>query len=133
MRLRTLAPLLQEDFEFHSLQKELRPEDQSSVADFPQLHSHADALHDFTDTAALVAELDGVITIDTAVAHLAGALGKPVWILLPYVADYRWLTQRSDSPWYPTARLFRQHRIGDWSKVIEDVIQGLHESHFIAG
>jgi Flp pilus assembly protein TadD len=133
MSLRTLAPLLKEDFEFHSLQKALRAEDWAALADFPQLHSHSEALHDFTDTAALVAELDGVITIDTSVAHLAGALGKPVWILLPYVADYRWLTQRNDSPWYPTARLFRQNSIGDWSNVIEDVIHGLHESHAIAG
>ena len=123
--LRTLAPLLNEDYAFHSLQKELRAGDRVALAEFPQLHSHSEALHDFTDTAALVAELDVVITIDTSVAHLAGALGKPVWILLPYAADYRWLTERSDSPWYPTARLFRQGSIGDWSSVIENVISVL--------
>ena len=133
MTLRTLAPLLNENYAFHSLQKELRTEDRAALAKFPQLHSHSEALHDFTDTAALIAELDVVITIDTSVAHLAGAMGKPVWILLSYAADYRWLTERSDSPWYPTARLLRQDSIGDWSSVIEDVIHGLHESHDIAG
>ena len=72
----------------------------------------------FDDTAALVAALDLVISIDTAVAHLAGALGKSVWIMLPYAADWRWLIEREDSPWYPTARLCRQPRPGDWGSVV---------------
>jgi len=75
-------------------------------------------LGDFKATAALVAALDLVISVDTAVAHLAGALGKPVWILLPYAADWRWLVDREDSPWYPSARLLRQPRRGDWDAVI---------------
>jgi ADP-heptose:LPS heptosyltransferase len=62
-----------------------------------------------------------VITVDSAVAHLAGALGKPVWILLPFYADWRWLTGREDSPWYPTARLFRQKKRGDWKDVVDRV------------
>lgn len=78
-------------------------------------------LDTFADTAALIDGLDLVITIDTVVAHLAGALGKPVWILLPYAADWRWLRGREDSPWYPTARLYRQPRIGDWDHVIQRV------------
>ena len=73
---------------------------------------------DFADTAAVVAQLDLVIAVDTAVAHLAGAMGKPVWILLPFVVDWRWLLDRDDRPWYPNARLFRQPRIGDWDSVI---------------
>lgn len=73
----------------------------------------------FDDTAALVAALDLVISIDTAVAHLAGALGKPVWIVLPYAADWRWLIDREDSPWYPTARLYRQPHPGDWASVVD--------------
>ena len=73
---------------------------------------------DFTDTAAALVNLDLVITCDTAVAHLAGALAKPTWVLLPLAAEWRWLTERVDSPWYPTARLFRQRRLGDWDEVM---------------
>jgi ADP-heptose:LPS heptosyltransferase len=82
-------------------------------------------LVDFEDTAALIANLDLVITVDTAVAHLAGGLGRPVWILLPYAADWRWLTGRDDSPWYPSAKLFRQRRAGDWGDVLLRVRQAL--------
>jgi tetratricopeptide (TPR) repeat protein len=76
---------------------------------------------DFADTAAVIANLDLVITIDTSVAHLAGAMAKPVWVLLPFAADWRWLGEREDSPWYPTMRLFRQRRAGDWAEVMERV------------
>jgi tetratricopeptide (TPR) repeat protein len=79
------------------------------------------AIHDFADTAALVARLDLVITVDTSVAHLSGALGKPTWLLLPSAPDWRWLLEREDSPWYPTMRLFRQARFGDWATVAERV------------
>jgi tetratricopeptide (TPR) repeat protein len=85
-------------------------------------------LQDFSDTAALIANLDLVITIDSATAHLAGALGKPVWVLLPFMADWRWMQDRSDSPWYPTARLFRQSRAGDWTGAIGHVIEALKGS-----
>jgi hypothetical protein len=71
-------------------------------------------IDDLADTAALIAHLDLVLTIDSAVAHLAGALGKPVWVLLPFCPDWRWMRDRDDSPWYPTARLFRQSAPGDW-------------------
>jgi hypothetical protein len=84
-----------------------------------------DELRDYADTAALILLLDLVVTIDTSVAHLAGALGKPVWIMLQYSADWRWLLGRDDSPWYPTARLFRQHRRGDWDGVVADVAKEL--------
>ena len=76
----------------------------------PLLIDHSAELHDYADTAALISLLDLVVTIDTSVAHLAGALGKPVWIMLQHSADWRWLLDRDDSPWYPTARLFRQQR-----------------------
>lgn len=75
---------------------------------------------DYAETAALMAELDLIITVDTSIAHAAGALGRPVWIMLQYIADFRWLLDRADSPWYPTARLFRQPRIGDWSAVVAE-------------
>lgn len=83
---------------------------------------------DFADTARAIAQLDLVITVDTAVAHLAGAMGKPTWVLLPFVPDWRWLLEREDSPWYPTARLFRQHRLGEWAPVLEQVAQSLHRA-----
>ncbi len=77
-----------------------------------------EAIEDFDDTAAILSAVDLVITSDTSVAHLAGALGKPVWVLLQHVADWRWLRERGDNPWYPTARLFRQPKIDDWESVI---------------
>jgi hypothetical protein len=107
--------------EFVSVQKEIRSDDTPALDGLPGLRCFGDELIDFGETAALISELDLVITVDTAVAHLAGALGKPVWILLPHVADWRWLLDRADSPWYPSARLFRQDRPGDWSSVIAEV------------
>ena len=123
--LHLLAPLLTLDFEFHALYSTVREEDRTALERWPQLIRHEHDLADFADTAALIAELDRVISADTAVAHLAGAMGAPVWILLPFVPDFRWLTGRSDSPWYPTARLFRQHRRGDWPGVVEEVRRAL--------
>ena len=79
------------------------------------------AINDFADTAAMMDGLDLIITVDTAVAHLAGALGKPVWTLLPFVPDWRWGLEKDETPWYPTMRLFRQPRIGDWETVIAEV------------
>ena len=84
-------------------------------------------ISEFTDTAALIANLDLVITIDTAVAHLAGALGKPTWLMLPFTSDWRWMDNRSDSPWYPTMRLFRQPAEGDWGSVVAEVVQALQK------
>jgi len=92
------------------------------------LHDFTTDLHDFEDTAALVVNLDLVISVDTAVAHLAGALGKPVWLLNRFDADWRWLMNRDDSPWYPTLRQFRQPSFGDWNSVVcaaRDALQRL--------
>lgn len=82
-------------------------------------------LHDFAETAAVIANLDLVITVDTAVAHLAGAMGVPVWVMLPFSPDWRWLLGRSDSPWYPSMTLFRQSRAGDWDSVVAEVARRL--------
>jgi hypothetical protein len=82
-------------------------------------------LSDFAETAALISNLDLVISADTAVAHLAGALAKPVWVLLPFVSDWRWMMDRTDSPWYPTMRLFRQPRWGDWDEPVKRVTNEL--------
>ena len=78
-------------------------------------------LNDFSDTAALIANLDLIISVDTAVVHLAGAMGKPAWVLLPFVPDWRWMLDRNDSPWYPSLRLFRQPAIGEWEKPISEI------------
>ena len=84
-----------------------------------------DRLKDFADTAALISHLDLVITVDTAVAHLAGALGIPVWLALPLTPDWRWLLEREDSPWYPSMHLFRQSTWGDWADVFEKLTEAL--------
>jgi ADP-heptose:LPS heptosyltransferase len=82
-------------------------------------------IKDFADTAALIDNLDVVITVDTAVAHLAGAMGKPTWVLIRSVPDWRWMLDRSDCPWYPTMRLFRQPSVGDWTTPVEQVVEAL--------
>ncbi|MBV8654350.1 MAG: glycosyltransferase family protein, partial [Alphaproteobacteria bacterium] len=110
---------------FFALQKEPRESDKATLSAVPGLTLLGDRLADFADTAAAISLLDLVITVDTAVAHLAGALGKAVWILLPFAADWRWMLGRADSPWYPSARLFRQKAIGDWDSVVGDVRDAL--------
>lgn len=126
--LKLLEPLLSLPVEFHCLQKDIRPDDALTLADFKQIHQHQTELNDFSDTAALVDAMDLIISVDTALAHLAGAMAKPVWILLPYVPDFRWLLNRSDSPWYPTAKLFRQPAIGNWHGLVAEVTEKLAES-----
>ena len=95
------------------------------VPDDMTLISLTEELVDFSDTAAAIAGLDLVISVDTSVAHLAGAMGKPVWVLLPVNSDWRWLLERNDSPWYPTMRLFRQSVFGDWESVFHQVAEDL--------
>ena len=101
-----------------SLQSHMREADRDVLRGLPNLVHLGDSFRDFADTAAVIALLDVVVSVDTAVAHLAGAMGKPVIVLLPYAADFRWLRGRDDSPWYPSARLFRQPAFGDWDSVI---------------
>jgi ADP-heptose:LPS heptosyltransferase len=118
--LQTLARILDVDAHFISLQKNPRDSDREILVGLDILDM-TDHLSDFEETAALIACLDLVITVDTSVAHLAGGLGCPVWILLPYRPDYRWLLDRDDSPWYPTARLFRQPKMHDYDSVVQRV------------
>ena len=99
---------------FVSLQKPMPSRDLETMARFPGMTNLADDLTDFGETAALMENLDLVVTVDTSMGHLAGALGKPVWILIPKAADWRWMLDREDSPWYPSVRLFRQQKPGDW-------------------
>jgi tetratricopeptide (TPR) repeat protein len=123
--LKVLLRIINEKAEWHSLQKDVLESDQSSLHSSPAIRNHASSLINFSDTAALITKMDLVISIDTAVAHLAGALGKPVWVLLPFHPDFRWLLERENNPWYPTARLFRQPLPGDWEAVAERVCQEL--------
>jgi Flp pilus assembly protein TadD len=101
-----------------SLQREMRDADREILRRLPNLIDLGPELADFADTAGVISLLDVVISVDTAVAHLAGAMGKPVVILLPHAADFRWLRDRQDTPWYPTAKLSRQKAFGDWDSVI---------------
>lgn len=110
---------------FFSLQKDLRDGDGHLPTEFPGVAELGSRLTDFTDTAAVVSLLDLVITVDTSVAHLAGALGRPTWVMIPFRPDWRWQLGRNDSPWYPSVRLFRQPRIGDWDAVVAEVRQAL--------
>lgn len=120
--LATLLTLLDRDAEFHSIQKEYRCADTEILTiTRDRLRDHAEDILDFGDTAALIEEMDLIISVDTAGAHLAGALGKPVWILLPYANDFRWLVDRQDSPWYPTARLFRAPAFHSWQPVLDQL------------
>jgi tetratricopeptide (TPR) repeat protein len=109
------------DIEFVSLQGELGAAEAASLARHTNVVALGEELRDFADTAAVVSLLDLVVSADTALVHLAGALGAPVWVLVPFAPDFRWLLARPDSPWYPSARLFRQPRFGDWESVLARV------------
>ena len=120
LSLEKLSPLSElEGVVFYSLQKGKAVGQMKEAQDIMGLVDYTDHLNDFSDTAALIENLDLVISVDTAVVHLAGAMGKRVWTLLPYIPDWRWLLYRSDSPWYPSMRLFRQPEYGDWDSVIK--------------
>lgn len=120
-----LAPLLARDgIDFISLQRDVRETDKTALEKSGVLRPDLDKA-DFADTAAIIATLDLVIAVDTAVAHLTGALGKPLWLLLPFSPDWRWLLARDDSPWYPGAQLFRQPKIADWDSVISRLGEAL--------
>ena len=112
---------------FHSLQVGPLAGDIAATGCAGLIRDHAPDLQDFADTAALVSALDLVISVDTSVCHLAGALGKPCWAVIPYTPDWRWLKQREDSPWYPSLRLFRQERFGDWPGGFECLSQALED------
>ncbi|MGO9469434.1 MAG: glycosyltransferase family 9 protein, partial [Isosphaeraceae bacterium] len=104
-----------------------------SVATLRNETSGPEDERDFLDTAAIVSQLDLVVTPDSAVAHLAGSLGTPVWVGLPSVAEWRWMLEREDSPWYPSMRLFRQQTAGDWPGVFERMAQMLeHQSQTVS-
>ncbi len=123
--LSSLIEYLPEDCEYVSLQKELRDTDSVTLAACSQIKHFGDELGDFTDTAALCDLMDVVISVDTSVAHLSGALGKPTWVLLPHIPDWRWLLDREDSPWYPSIKLYRQGEDRHWSSVLKKITADL--------
>ncbi len=125
--LYALLSLFDLDATFVSLQKDVRATDAAVLQQSAKLIDVSADLETFADTAALIAQLDLVIAVDTSVAHLAGALGKPLWLLLPTAPDWRWLTGRDDSPWYPTARLFRQNEARAWGPVVTRVRAAVQE------
>lgn len=122
-RLHPLLPLFEHrTINFYALQKGDGCNDLKTLENRPDnLVVLSDEIGDFADTAAIIAQMDVVITTDTSVAHLAGAMGKSVWIMLHYACDWRWLEERDDSPWYPSVRLFRQPRLGDWASVVTKI------------
>jgi hypothetical protein len=109
------------EFQYISLQKDLREADRDVLRAHPSILDVSAELEDFADTAALCDCLDLIIAADTSVAHLSAALGRPTWILLPSDPDFRWLLDREDSPWYPTVKLYRQASVGEWNGVLERV------------
>ena len=114
------------EFAFYSLQKGARHEDLTDLPSGIQVEDLEPQLGDFGDLAVIIDQLDLVISVDSPVAHMAGALGKKVWTVLSHVADWRWMLEGETTPWYPTMRLFRQTQPGDWSGVIERVAQALN-------
>jgi len=127
MTLADLAPLAQPGVSFVSLQK--GPASAQALTPPPgmSLHSLSDEIQDFEDTAAILTLLDVMVSVDSSPVHLAGALGCPAWVMLPFVPDWRWLLERSDSPWYPSLRLFRQPGLRQWRPVLESVAAAIHQ------
>jgi hypothetical protein len=123
--LADIDPILALPFEFVSLQKEIRDHDKAALEARPSILHFGDDLQSFADTAGLAENLDLVISVDTAVAHLSAALGLQTWVMLKAEPDWRWLLNRSDSVWYPTATLFRQTNPGHWGDVIDAVARTL--------
>ncbi len=120
-----LIQYLPENLSYTCLQREIRQRDRQALEFAPRIRFFGVDIRDFSDTAALCQLMDVILTVDTSVAHLSGAMGRPTWLLLPFAPDFRWLLDRTDSPWYPTVRLFRQHRTGSWLEPLSDVHEGL--------
>ena len=124
MSLNDLLELISLPFEFHCLQKEFRQEDQKELNKV-NIFDHQNSLNDFSETASLINMMDIVISVDTAIAHLAGAMGKRTFLLLPDKSSFLWMGERKDSPWYPTIKIFRQETLGDWQGPLKEIIKEL--------
>ena len=126
MPLSCLAPLSALGDVF-LIQKELREGDQDFLAQHPSVHFLGDQINDFDDTAAIVQNMDIVLSVDTSLAHLAGAMGRALCVMVPWVPEWRWQLEGERSAWYPTARIVRQHVRGDWHAVIKDIVRSLRD------
>jgi Flp pilus assembly protein TadD len=126
--LAALVPLLdRSDIECHVIQREIQDADRETMRRFPSLIDHSGELTDFGRTASVIASMDLIVSVDTVSLHLAGALNMSTWAMLAHGADWRWMRDRDDSPWYPSLRLFRQKRRGDWSSVVEQIDANLDQ------
>ncbi len=123
--LEQLKTIFELPLEFHALQKEFRPEDEALIVGIKNIQLHQYELHDFSDTAALIQEMDLIVSVCTSVTHLAGSLNQPAWVLLPYSADYRWMLNANDSKWYPSIKLIRQTKINDHTGQVKELLKGL--------
>jgi hypothetical protein len=126
IRLADWIAHLPPEFEYYCLQKGVREADQEALDSSPLIFSFDDDSLDFASTAALCECMDVVISVDTSIAHLSGALGQRTWVLLSFTPDWRWMLDRNDSPWYPTVKLYRQKAVGDWNEVFTRVAADLH-------
>ena len=129
--IQTLLPYLLEigkNFELVYLQKEYRVGELGLLAQIPGFQNWSDSIEDFEDTAAICDLVDLVITVDTSVTHISGALGRATWLMLPFAPDWRWLMDRVDSPWYPSLKLYRQQAISDWNSVLDPIALDLKNS-----
>ena len=124
IQLKDYLSFCTDDFEYFSLQKEVRENDIQDLQNSFIRHFENE-LNDFSDTAALISQLDLVISVDTSVAHLAASLNKPTLILIPFAPDWRWMLGRDDSPWYPTVKLYRQTTLGDWQTTLKTLFSDL--------
>lgn len=129
VNLSALAGLAQADVTFVSIQKGPRADQAAAPPAGMRVIDLSDEVTDFDDTAAILTLCDLLISVDTSPAHLAGALGRPVWLMLPFVPDWRWLLERTDSPWYPGHRLFRQRARGNWNDIVEEMATALRAWH----
>jgi hypothetical protein len=123
--LRAFLAVIDESAAWFGIQKGMPATDHEALSAAPKLRIFDAEIKDFEDTAALIAELDLIITVDTSLAHLAGSMGRNCWVLLPFNPDWRWLLDREDSPWYPSIRLFRQKHLGDWAGLLEELRSAL--------
>lgn len=126
--LATLLAALPPNCDYVSLQREVRPADEKTLREHPHIKHWGLELSTLADTAALCEQMDVVVSVDTSVAHLAAALGKPTWVLIPFLPDWRWLLERTDSPWYPSVRLFRQILRGQWDMPLQQMAQALTQT-----
>ena len=124
MPMEAVRRLLELPFRWYGLQRDVREADAAALGEMP-IEMLGASFDDFAETAAAIHALDLVISVDTSVAHLGGALGRPTWVLLPFAPDWRWMLDRADSPWYPGMRLFRQPRTGDYDTVVDEVKRAL--------